>query len=243
MNRTNAEQSKVGSSATDTVSGGGTGSRSDRIAGGLRRLALGLVVLSLLGLPMAGAVSAQESGSSLTVDVPDTVEAGETIQVTYTIEHADSEKAGYLIKDAVPEGWTVEERASQTANVSVAYSAERDTILLLGYFQQGDTGSVTYNVTVPQNATGEATFSPVAESSINTSLSASPTVTIEGSTETMTVYEAVDTNDDRKIGLSELLSAAELWRNGTVVDGTGGETISLSELLEMAEIWRSSSSI
>lgn len=243
MNRTHAEQERVGSNVTDSSSGGSGAPASERVAGGLRRLTVGLVVLALVGLPLAGAVTAQSSANaSLSVSAPDSVEPGETVQVTYTVTHDGDEKSGYFIEDALPDGWSYEDVASQTANGSVAYSAERNTIVIIGYFQPGDTGSVTLNVTAPADASGTATFSPTATDGADTQANASATVEIE-STEELSVFEAIDANDDGKIGLTELLSATEMWRNSEAVPGTGGETISLTELLEITQSWRNGSAI
>ncbi|MFB6087589.1 MAG: M6 family metalloprotease domain-containing protein [Haloarculaceae archaeon] len=52
------------------------------------------------------------------------------------------------------------------------------------------------------------------------------------------IDDAIDDNDDGRIGNFEILRAIELWRDDSVVPGTLDETIGNFEVLELIELWR-----
>jgi hypothetical protein len=59
----------------------------------------------------------------------------------------------------------------------------------------------------------------------------------------VSIAEAIDDNNDSRIGDFEILDAIRLWRTGETVPNTGGKTIDDFKVLDLISLWRQGASV
>ncbi|WP_226010799.1 PKD domain-containing protein [Halomicrobium salinisoli] len=151
-----------------------------------------------------------------------------------------------------------------TAALSVSGDAQVDESVTLDASGSSDDGGITeYRWDVDgdgsvEATTGSATYEHAYESSGSFEPSvtvvdgdgrtdtASATVSVEETTETTTVEEAVASygpGDDSRIEAQELQLAIHWWQTDATVPGTDGETISAKELQELIYMWQNGTAV
>jgi hypothetical protein len=154
---------------------------------------------------------------------------GGNATVTFTAENNRSNATALIVNlTALPEGFSI---AGQSGDGGTWNANESKWL-----WQTVDAGgakSSSVTLAVPENANGTYSVSAAVlddDGVVNTT-------TVELRT-TLSVPEAIDTNDDGEIGDFEILDAIELWRTNDEVAGTGGKTIGDLQILDLIEQWR-----
>jgi subtilisin family serine protease len=185
-----------------------------------------------------------------------TIEPGGTVSPAVTVSVPDNLNGSYRMQSTVLTNISVVTERETTVSVldlNLTASLEEQTIAngsvttmtvrapqSNGSFANV-TDSATFNSTDSEIATVDQNGTVTGEGTGTTSISAayqdsndSVTVTVEPAS----VTQAIDTNNDREIGDTEILSAIEYWQLNDPVPRTDGETIGDLEVLQLIEIWR-----
>ena len=178
-------------------------------------------------------VSVEDSVASLTSDDVSTP-SGTEATVQFGLENTGQQDEGYILNLTLPEGWEISDRTDDGGTWN-----SNETKWLWETVGQGEQVQPAVTVSVPEDT--EGTYSVDGAVLANDGVVDEETVTV--SIGSQSVPDAIDENNNGRIGDFEILQAIEYWRTGETVPDTGGQTIDDFDVLDLIETWRSNAEI
>ncbi|WP_459193719.1 PKD domain-containing protein [Halosimplex sp. J119] len=172
--------------------------------------------------------------AELTVSDVEPTDAGTEVTVPLSLTN-DGEAQAFTLDVDAPESFSVTSQSSDGGTWNAEETRwEWETV------GTGETVQPSVTLAVPEDASGNYTVAATAIAADTAVANGTGTVPVN---ECQSLSEAIDENDDGRIGDSEILTANEYWRTGEQVPGTCGKTVDDSAVLELTEMWRNETQV